>query len=96
MRSPAARAGRWLRERLPLAPAADFLAHKTVPMHRFSVVYYFGGMTLFFFLVLTPYALFVRLIGKAPLDLSWKDGRKTFWIDKKQAEPDIERYRRAY
>jgi cytochrome b6 len=51
VRSPAARAGRWLRERLPLAPAADFLAHKTVPMHRFSVVYYFGGMTLFFFLV---------------------------------------------
>ena len=51
MRALAARSARWLRERLPLAPAAEFLAHKTVPMHRFSVVYYFGGMTLFFFLV---------------------------------------------
>jgi len=51
VRALAARSARWLRERLPLAPAAEFLAHKTVPMHRFSVVYYFGGMTLFFFLV---------------------------------------------
>ena len=53
-------------------------------------------LTLFFFLILTPYAAFVRLIGKAPLDLTWKDGRKTFWIDKKQVEPDLDRYRRAY
>lgn len=53
-------------------------------------------LTLFFFLVLTPYGFFVRLIGKAPLDLAWKDGRKTFWIDKPETKPDLERYRRAY
>jgi cytochrome b6 len=41
----------WLDERLPLAAARDFAAHKTVPMHRYSVIYYLGGMTLFFFLV---------------------------------------------
>ncbi len=29
----------------------QFALHKTVPGHRYSVIYYFGGMTLFFFLV---------------------------------------------
>jgi len=41
----------WFEERLPLKQTAEFAAHKTVPMHRFSVVYYLGGMTLFFFLI---------------------------------------------
>jgi cytochrome b6 len=41
----------WLEERLPLAAARDAARHKTIPVHRYSVVYYFGGMTLFFFLV---------------------------------------------
>jgi cytochrome b6 len=40
-----------LSERLPVAAVRDFAAHKTVPMHRYSVVYYLGGMTLFFFIV---------------------------------------------
>jgi cytochrome b6 len=49
-----ARAGNlrdWLDERLPLQAVAEFGRHKTVPVHRLTVVYYFGGMTLFFFLV---------------------------------------------
>ncbi len=41
----------WLDDRLPLAAAKDFAEHKTVPVHRWTVFYYFGGMTLFFFLV---------------------------------------------
>ncbi len=41
----------WLDERLALAPMREFAAHKTVPVHRHTVFYYFGGMTLFFFLV---------------------------------------------
>ena len=41
----------WLDDRLGLSMLRDFLSHKTVPMHRFSVFYYLGGMTLFFFLV---------------------------------------------
>ena len=53
-------------------------------------------LTVFFFLILTPYAFFLRLIGKAPMDLSWKDGRKTFWIDKPAVAPDLKRYHRAY
>ncbi len=41
----------WLDERLALAPMRELAAHKTVPVHRDTVFYYFGGMTLFFFIV---------------------------------------------
>jgi cytochrome b6 len=46
-----ARAGKWLDDRLGLSTIADFASHKTVPVHRYTVFYYLGGMTLFFFLV---------------------------------------------
>ena len=39
----------WIEERLPLADVVDALRQKTVPHHRYSVWYYFGGMTLFLF-----------------------------------------------
>jgi cytochrome b6 len=42
---------RWIDDRLRLGGARRMVAHKTVPVHRYSVIYYFGGMTLFFFLV---------------------------------------------
>ena len=45
------RVGKWLDDRLGLSTIADFASHKTVPVHRYSVFYYLGGMTLFFFLV---------------------------------------------
>ncbi len=41
----------WVEERFDLTPLRDFANYKTVPVHRYSVVYYFGGMTLFFFLI---------------------------------------------
>jgi cytochrome b6 len=41
----------WIEERLPVRSAAEHAAKKTVPVHRYTVIYYFGGMTLFFFLV---------------------------------------------
>ena len=43
--------GAWLEERLPLAAIRGFAAHKTVPVHRYSIFYFLGGMALFFFLV---------------------------------------------
>ena len=41
----------WIDDRLGLSTIKEFLSHKTVPLHRYSVFYYLGGMTLFFFLV---------------------------------------------
>jgi len=43
--------GSWFEERLPLAAIRGFAAHKTVPVHRYSIFYFLGGMALFFFVV---------------------------------------------
>src|SRR5712692_9458659 len=42
---------RFFRERLRLDGLIDFLAKKTVPRHRHSFWYLFGGLALFFFIV---------------------------------------------
>jgi cytochrome b6 len=42
---------RWLEERFGAGAVEEFLRHKTVPIHRQTVWYYFGGMTLFLFVV---------------------------------------------
>jgi cytochrome b6 len=39
----------WVDRRLPLSVLREAATHKTVPMHRHTVFYFFGGMTLFFF-----------------------------------------------
>ena len=35
----------WLTERVPLGAVSNAVRHKTVPQHRYSIWYYFGGMT---------------------------------------------------
>jgi quinol-cytochrome oxidoreductase complex cytochrome b subunit len=45
------RLGAWLEERMPLSELLETLRHKRVPHHRYSVWYYFGGMTLFLFTI---------------------------------------------
>lgn len=41
----------WLDERFGTGSVEEFLRHKTVPIHRHTIWYYFGGMTLFLFIV---------------------------------------------
>ena len=41
----------WLEERLGLASVREFIAHKTVPRHSATIWYYFGGITLFLFMI---------------------------------------------
>jgi cytochrome b6 len=43
--------GKWFDHRVGLDAARELAQKKTVPMHRHSPWYYFGGMTLFLFLV---------------------------------------------
>ena len=43
--------GRWLDERLSISTIARTAQKKEVPLHRQSIWYYFGGMTLFLFVV---------------------------------------------
>lgn len=53
-------------------------------------------LTSFFFLVLTPYGWILRLAGRRAMDLEWKEGRPTFWIEKTQPDATAERYRRPF
>ena len=46
-----ARARIWFDERLGLEDVRRFLAHKRVPVHSGTLWYYFGGITLFLFLI---------------------------------------------
>ncbi|MCC7265198.1 MAG: cytochrome bc complex cytochrome b subunit [Candidatus Latescibacteria bacterium] len=41
----------WVEERVDLSTVRYFINKKTVPMHRHSIWYYFGGMALFLFCV---------------------------------------------
>jgi len=41
----------WLNERFDLDPLITFLKHKRVPMHRHTLWYYLGGVTLFLFAI---------------------------------------------
>lgn len=41
----------WLGDRFGAAALQEFLRHKTIPLHRHTVWYYFGGMTLFLFVI---------------------------------------------
>ena len=41
----------WLEARVPIGILVDAAEHKTVPQHRYTICYYVGGMTLFFFIV---------------------------------------------
>ncbi len=45
------RFGEWLEERVGWRAAQQLAEHKEVPVHRHTVWYYFGGMTLFLFMI---------------------------------------------
>ena len=64
--------------------------------HALSFVMTRVLLTVFFFLVITPIGLFMRMIGHRPLDLSWKDGRSSYWIDKPPGEYTLERYKKQF
>src|SRR5262249_19679871 len=53
-------------------------------------------LSIFFFLIMTPIGLLMRLFGKRPLDVKWKDGKQTYWVDKPASEFTIERYKNTY
>ena len=41
----------WLRARVPIDAAIEFAGHKKVPHYTGSVWYYFGGISLFLFII---------------------------------------------
>jgi hypothetical protein len=53
-------------------------------------------LTLFYFLVLTPFGLVRRLMGRPTLDTTWRTGKGSYWVDKEPVPSTIERYMKRY
>jgi cytochrome b6 len=70
--APLQRTRAWLEDRLALAPVVEELANKTVPVHRYSVFYYLGGMTLFFFVVQVATGILLMLYYRPSADQAFE------------------------
>ncbi len=51
MKATARKAYSWVDERFRISPFIEFMRHKYVPVHRHTVWYYMGGVSLFLFIV---------------------------------------------
>ncbi len=63
---------RWLDERVHLGDLVAFMAKKSVPMHRGSLWYYFGGVTLFLFIVQVFTGILLLLYYKGSEELAFE------------------------
>jgi hypothetical protein len=53
-------------------------------------------LSVFFYLLLTPMAVVMRLFGRRPLDVAFKDGKETYWKEKPEGEYTLDRYQKLY
>jgi cytochrome b6 len=65
----------WLDQRLQLEDLLHLLQKKSVPRHRHSVWYYFGGVTLFLFLIQVATGILLLLYYKGSEDLAFESIR---------------------
>jgi cytochrome b6 len=65
----------WIERRYPLSKAREWARHKTVPVHRGSVWYYFGGVTLFLFLVQVATGILLLLYYRVGVESSYESVR---------------------
>ncbi len=65
----------WLDERYGISKVREFMRHKTVPMHRGSVWYYFGGITLFLFMVQVLSGILLLLYYRVGVESSYESVR---------------------
>lgn len=75
MSEPRAAIYRWVDERIELGPLIEFLKEKTVPSHRYSFCYFFGGATLFFFLVQVATGILLLLYYKPTSEAGFESVR---------------------
>jgi cytochrome b6 len=55
----------WLDERLSISTVGEIASHKEIPLHRHTIWYYFGGMTLFLFTVQVVTGILLLLYYRA-------------------------------
>ena len=62
----------WLDARLPASDVREAASHKQVPLHRWSALYYLGGMTLFFFIVQVATGILLMLYYRPSADEAYE------------------------
>ncbi len=65
----------WVDERFNISPLIDFMKHKEVPVHKHSVWYYMGGVTLFLFMVQVFTGILLLLYYQPGVDSSYESVR---------------------
>ncbi|MDX1583728.1 MAG: cytochrome bc complex cytochrome b subunit [Thermoanaerobaculia bacterium] len=62
----------WLDERVPISELTSFMKKKSVPVHRYNVFYFLGGMTLFFFIVQVVTGILLMLYYRPSADQAFE------------------------
>lgn len=62
----------WVNERVQLENLVQFMGKKYVPVHRHSIWYYFGGITLFLFIIQVLTGIMLLLYYKGSEDLAYE------------------------
>jgi len=62
----------WIDERVELEDLVNFMGKKYVPVHRHSIWYYFGGVTLFLFLIQVVTGILLLLYYKSGEELAFE------------------------
>ncbi len=62
----------WIDERLELSGLVEFMGKKYVPVHRHSVWYYFGGVSLFLFIIQVVTGILLLLYYKSGEQLAFE------------------------
>lgn len=63
---------RWVNERVELEDLIEFMGKKYVPIHRHSVWYYFGGVSLFLFIIQVVTGILLLMYYKGSEDLAFE------------------------
>jgi len=62
----------WIDERVHLGDLVEFLGKKYVPVHSHSIWYYFGGVTLFLFIIQVVTGILLLMYYKGSEDLAYE------------------------
>jgi hypothetical protein len=65
----------WIDDRFNVSPLFEFMRHKQVPVHRHTMWYYMGGVTLFLFIVQVATGILLVLYYKPGADSAYESVR---------------------
>jgi len=65
----------WIDERFNVSPLFEYMGHKKVPVHRHTLWYYMGGVTMFLFIVQVATGILLVLYYKPGADSAYESVR---------------------